>query len=166
MCRTYETCFQTTPFSYVFSVFISSHTQSQTANCRSKLKRLVSFALPRRQSLDYWLFFSIFTLSYFPLQSTPPPPAPYRSIFSVCSTESGSTTAHNLTLADKLGVELRAIECEIDIKVNSVECSLRGIHPLKVLLQILPRKIRGEGNHFFDTCIPLASSPQPSQQAA
>ena len=52
--------------------------------------------------------------------------------------EPRTTSAHDLALADKLRIELTPIEREIDIEVNTVEGPLRRVHPLKVLLQVLP----------------------------
>ena len=51
--------------------------------------------------------------------------------------EPGGTTAHDLALADQLSVEFRAIQRKVDIEVDSVEGSLRRIHALKVLFEVL-----------------------------
>ena len=51
--------------------------------------------------------------------------------------ESRPAAAHYLALADEFGTEFRTIQGEVDVEVNAVECSLWGVHPLKVLLQIL-----------------------------
>ena len=52
--------------------------------------------------------------------------------------ESRRATTHDLALAHQLGVELGPVQREVDIEVDAVERALRRIHPLEVLLQILP----------------------------
>ena len=66
--------------------------------------------------------------------------------------ELGPTTAHDLSLADQLSAELTAIEREIDVKVHTVESTLRGIHALKVRFEVLPREVRCECDDFLDAC--------------
>ena len=53
--------------------------------------------------------------------------------------EFGSASAHNLALADELGAEFTAVQREVDVKVYTVEDSLRGIHALKIGFQVLAR---------------------------
>jgi hypothetical protein len=59
--------------------------------------------------------------------------------------------AHDFTLTHQLGVELAAVECEINVKVHSVKRSLRCIHTLEILLEILAGKIRRESHNFLYT---------------
>lgn len=66
--------------------------------------------------------------------------------------EPGCATTHDLALAHKLSVELGAVEREVDIEVYTVESTLGGIHPLKVLLEVLSREVRRESDDFLDTC--------------
>lgn len=66
--------------------------------------------------------------------------------------KSGSTPAHNLTLANQLGIKLTSVKREIDIEVHSVECSLRCIHSLEIFLQVLPRQVRCKSDDFLDSC--------------
>ncbi len=47
-------------------------------------------------------------------------------------------TTHDFSLAYQLGVELGAVECEINVKVDAVESALGGIHALKVLFEVFP----------------------------
>jgi hypothetical protein len=51
--------------------------------------------------------------------------------------ESRSAAAHNFALANKLGTELRTVQRQVNIKVDTVECALGCIHALKVLLEVL-----------------------------
>lgn len=67
--------------------------------------------------------------------------------------ESGRAATHDLALADKLGVELGAVEGEVDVEVDTVEGALRRVHALEVLLEVLAAEIRGEGDDFFYACI-------------
>jgi hypothetical protein len=55
--------------------------------------------------------------------------------------ESCSAAAHNLSLADQLCAELGTVESQVDIKVNTIEGTLRRIHSFKILLKILPGEI-------------------------
>lgn len=66
--------------------------------------------------------------------------------------ELGPAAAHDLSLADQFSVELTAIEREINVKVHTIESTLRGIHALKVRFEVLPRKVRCERNDFLDAC--------------
>lgn len=67
--------------------------------------------------------------------------------------ELGSAPTHNLTLANQLSVELTAIKSEVDVEVHAVKRSLRRIHPLEILLEILPRQIGGERDDLFNACL-------------
>lgn len=64
--------------------------------------------------------------------------------------ELGPAAAHDLSLADKLCTELTTIEGEVDVKVDSVEGTLGGIHALKVGLKVLAREVGREGDDFLD----------------
>lgn len=65
--------------------------------------------------------------------------------------ETRCAAAHNLALADELGVELRAVEREINVEVDAVEGALWSVHALEVLLEVLARQVGGEGDDFLDT---------------
>ena len=65
--------------------------------------------------------------------------------------ESRCAAAHDLALAHQLGVEFGAVQREVDVEVDAVECALRGIHALKVLLEVLARQVRSERDDFLDT---------------
>ena len=52
----------------------------------------------------------------------------------VVSSESCSAASHDLALADKLGIEFRAVEGEVDVEVYTVECALRSVHAFEVFL--------------------------------
>lgn len=79
----------------------------------------------------------------------PASPAP-RRLADLVSSEAGAAATHNITLANQLSIELAAIEGEVDVEVDAVEGALRGVHPLKVLFEVLSRQITGEGHDFFD----------------
>jgi hypothetical protein len=53
-------------------------------------------------------------------------------------------------LANELGVELGTVESKVDVEVHSVESTLRSIHALKVLLEVLAAEIGGECDDFLD----------------
>ena len=55
--------------------------------------------------------------------------------------ESGRATTHDFALADKLGVEFRSVEREVDIEVYAVKGSLGCVHAFKVLFEVLSRQI-------------------------
>ena len=59
--------------------------------------------------------------------------------------------AHDLALADELGVEFGAVQCQVDIEVDTVESSLWRVHAFEVLLEILARKLGGKSDDFLDT---------------
>jgi hypothetical protein len=74
------------------------------------------------------------------------------SMGSAFLSEASSATTHDFSLADKLGTEFGTVECEINVEVNSVKCSLRSIHALEILLQVLPRQIGRESDDFLYAC--------------
>ena len=55
-----------------------------------------------------------------------------------CLSEASSAAAHDLALADELGVEFGSVEREVNVKVDAVESTLRGIHAFEVLFEVLP----------------------------
>lgn len=65
--------------------------------------------------------------------------------------EAGSAAAHNLALAHKLCAELGAVQSQVNVKVYSVEGTLRRIHSLEILFEVLARQIRCKGDNFLDT---------------
>lgn len=75
------------------------------------------------------------------------------AIPAIRSSKSGGTSAHDLSLADKFGVEFGAVESEVNVKVNAVKSALRCVHALKVLFKVLAAEVRGEGNNFLDAWI-------------
>ena len=68
------------------------------------------------------------------------------------SPEARGAAAHDLALADELGVELAAVEGEVDVEVDAVEGALRGVHALEVLLEVLAREVGRQGDDFLDAC--------------
>ena len=66
--------------------------------------------------------------------------------------ETSRAASHDLTLAYELSVELTAIECQVNIEVDAVKGALRGVHPLEILLQVLPGEVRGKCDDFLDAC--------------
>lgn len=71
---------------------------------------------------------------------------------SVRSPEPGRAPTHDFALADQLGVELAAVEGEVDVEVDAVESALRGIHTLEVLFEVLAAEIGSQGDDFLNTC--------------
>ena len=69
------------------------------------------------------------------------------------SSEPGRAASHDLALTDQFSVELGPVKSEVDIKVNAVKGSLRGIHALKVLFEVLPAEIGSEGDDLLYSCI-------------
>ena len=69
-----------------------------------------------------------------------------------CLSEASSAAAHDLALADQLGVELGAIESEVDVEVDTIERALWGVHTLEVLLEVLSAEIGGECDNFLNAC--------------
>ena len=66
--------------------------------------------------------------------------------------ESRCAAAHDFALAYQLGVELGAVEREVDVEVHTVESALRRVHALEVLFKVLAAEIGGEGYDFLYTC--------------
>ena len=64
--------------------------------------------------------------------------------------ETCGTSAHDLALANELGVEFGTVEGEVDVEVHSVESTLRSVHALKVLLEVLAAEVGGECDDFLD----------------
>ena len=54
-------------------------------------------------------------------------------------------------MTHQLSIKLTPVKRKVNIKVDPVESTLRRIHSLKVLLQVLPRQVRGEGDDFLDS---------------
>jgi hypothetical protein len=48
---------------------------------------------------------------------------------------------HDLALAHELSVELGPVERKVNVEVDAVEGSLRGVHALKVLLEVFAREV-------------------------
>lgn len=55
----------------------------------------------------------------------------------VSLSEPGTTSAHDLALANQFCIEFGSIEGQINIEVHTVECSLRCIHAFEILFEIL-----------------------------
>lgn len=55
----------------------------------------------------------------------------------ICLPESSRAATHDFTLANKLGIELRSIEREVNVEVDTVEGALWGIHTFKVFFEVL-----------------------------
>lgn len=64
--------------------------------------------------------------------------------------ETCGTSAHDFALTNELGVEFRAVESEVDVEVHSVESTLRRVHALKVLLEVLAAEVGSEGDDFLN----------------
>ena len=64
--------------------------------------------------------------------------------------ETCGTSAHDFALTNEFGVELGAVESEVDVEVHSVESTLRSVHALKVLLEVLAAEVGGECDDFLD----------------
>ena len=67
--------------------------------------------------------------------------------------EARGAAAHDFALADELGVELAAVEGEVDVEVDAVEGALRRVHALEIFFEIFAREVRGEGDDFLDACL-------------
>lgn len=80
----------------------------------------------------------------------------YRAQKGVCDltepvlSETCGTSAHDFALANEFGVEFGAVESEVDVEVHSVESTLRSVHALKVLLEVLAAEVGGECDDFLD----------------
>lgn len=70
--------------------------------------------------------------------------------FSISLPETRAAASHDFTLADQLSTKLRAIQCQVNIKVDAVKRSLRRVHTLKVLFKILARQVRSECDDFLN----------------
>lgn len=70
--------------------------------------------------------------------------------------EPGRAASHDFALAHEFGVELGAVEREVDVKVDAVEGTLGRVHALKVLLKVLPGEIGREGDDFLDACVAVS----------
>jgi len=70
--------------------------------------------------------------------------------FEPLLSETCGTSTHDFALANELGVELGAIEGEVDVEVHSVESALGSVHALKVLLEVLAAEVGGECDDFLD----------------
>jgi hypothetical protein len=55
-------------------------------------------------------------------------------------------------LTYQLGVEFRAVEREVNVKVDAVEGALRCVHAFEIFLEVLAAQIRGESDDFLDAC--------------
>jgi hypothetical protein len=64
--------------------------------------------------------------------------------------ESCRTSAHDFALANELGVEFGTVEGEVDVEVHAVESTLRRVHALEVLLEVLAAEVGGECDDFLD----------------
>lgn len=58
-----------------------------------------------------------------------------------CLSEASSAAAHDLALADELGVELGPVEREVDVEVDAVKSALRCIHAFEILFEVFAREI-------------------------
>ena len=67
--------------------------------------------------------------------------------------ESRSTPSHNLSLTYQLSVKFTSIQGQVDVEIHPVERPLRRIHPLKVLLEVLPRQVGRKRYDLLDTWI-------------
>ena len=65
--------------------------------------------------------------------------------------EPRTTSPHHVPLAHQLGIELAAVQRQVDVKVHPVECALRRVHPLKVLLEVFPRQIGRQCDHLLNS---------------
>jgi hypothetical protein len=55
--------------------------------------------------------------------------------------KSRSAATHDFALTDKLGVEFRAVEREVNVEVDAVEGALGRVHAFKVLFEVFAREI-------------------------
>lgn len=76
------------------------------------------------------------------------------NLFFLCKlSEPRSAATHYFTLADQLGAELGAVQCQVDVEVHPVKCALGRVHALEVLLEVLAGEIGCQGNDFLDAYI-------------
>jgi hypothetical protein len=73
-------------------------------------------------------------------------------MFEPLLSESCRTSAHDFALANKLGIEFGTIKSQVNVEVHSVESALGCVHALKVLLEVLAAKVRGERDDLLDAC--------------
>ena len=59
-------------------------------------------------------------------------------------------------MADELGVELGAVECEVDIEVDAIECALWSVHALEVLFEVLSAEVGCQGDNLLYACTALS----------
>jgi hypothetical protein len=64
-----------------------------------------------------------------------------------------ATPPHHISLTDQFGIKFTPIQSQVDVEVDAVESSLRRIHPLKVLFEVLPREVARQSNDFLDAWI-------------
>jgi hypothetical protein len=50
------------------------------------------------------------------------------------SSEPRSAPAHDIPLTYQLRIKLAAVKRQVDIEIDTVESTLRGVHPFEVLL--------------------------------
>lgn len=55
--------------------------------------------------------------------------------------EAGRAATHDLALTHELGVELRAVQGEVDVEVDAVEGALGSVHALEVLFEVLSAEV-------------------------
>lgn len=84
-----------------------------------------------------------------------PHPHPRPLAAKSSSSEARRATTHDLALTNELGVKFRAVESEVNVKVDAVKGALWCIHALKVLFEILPREVRCECDDFLDALYAL-----------
>lgn len=70
---------------------------------------------------------------------------------------------HNFALANELGAELGAVQSKVDVEVDAVEGSLRRVHTLEVLFEVLARQVGRESNDLLDSCWKFALASSPSE---
>ena len=92
------------------------------------------------------------------LGTLPHKPPIIRIPYACSLSEPCRTPPHRFALADELGIKFATVERKVDIEVNPIERALRRIHPLEILLQILPRQIRRQRHDFLDTYKPTNQS--------
>lgn len=71
--------------------------------------------------------------------------------------ELGPAAAHDLVLAHQLGTEFTSIQSKVNVEVDAVEDTLRGVHALEVRLEVLAREVRRERDNFLDAWKELVS---------
>ena len=56
---------------------------------------------------------------------------------------------HDLALADELGVEFGTVERKVDVKVDTVEGSLRSVHTFEVLFEVFAGEVRSQSYNLL-----------------